>query len=369
MKILRPLFALLLVTSQTIVSAESVLVSKSWMTDCKQDVEGKTRCELINNKTSLTSERKLSVDRDDYNEFTLVLLSEERLEKGMSLPVEATIKIDNNQAISTTGVLSYRNERYAQFIANFSEIHEIIEQMQSGNYLSTDFSSFETNIKVMDKFSLSGFTRNLEKALSLDKRRTGSEATKSIRSKSFSHQSTDTKIVGQWLETWGDGTKITIYKEGKELVWLNKYSYGDEKSKKLYTENVNGVTRYYHNVEFYKDGEFFTIANNGDLQYWGQSGNFYDAKPYTKDFSIKSRQNDLKAAGEELLRDGLGKELPNDMFGTFGYQETLEGTNGRYWVAYLPKVDISFVSEKGSRKVIFVGQSRASAIRFMKENY
>ena len=362
MNILRSLFALLLVTSSAIASAESVLVSKNWMTDCKQDVEGKTRCELINNKTSLTSERKLSVERDDTSDFMLVILSKEAL--GIKLPaaIDVTIKVDSNEAFSTTGMVISRDDGYTQVEANFVRMDEILEQMKRGNQINTRFYSKETKKEVQDTFSLSGFTKNLKKALSQDKRRTKSEAKKSAKSG-------DAKIVGQWMENQGGAIKVTIYKDGRQFLRKMEGSDGSELTSKLFTKKVRGVTRFYDDIDNYEIGQFYTISSNGYLQYWGASGNYYDAKPYTKKFSNQSQQDDLKAATEKFLRDALGKELPDDMIGTFGDQETLEGTNGQHWVAYLPKAGISFVSEKGSRKVIFVGRSRASAIRFMKENY
>ena len=369
MNILKSLFALLLVTASATASAERVLVSKSWMTDCKQDVEGKTRCELINNKTSLTSERKLSVVRDDTSDFMLVILSKKAL--GIKLPaaIAVTIKVDSNETISTTGMAISRDDGYTQVEANFIRMDEILEQMKRGNQINTRFYSKETKKEVQDTFSLSGFTKNLKKALSLDKRRTKSETKKLAKSKPSSRKSGDAKIVGQWMENQGAAIKVTIYKEGSQFLRKMGGSDSSELTSKLFTKKVRGVTRFYDDIDSYEIGQFYTISSNGYLQYWGASGNYYDAKPYTKKFSDQSLQDDLKAATEDFLRDALGKELPDDMMGTFGDQETLEGTSGQHWVAYLPKAGISFVSEKGSRKVIFVGQSRASAIRFMKENY
>lgn len=368
-KILTHLLALLIITSSTIASAKTVSTNKNWVTNCTDNVfKGTSDCALLSRETSLNSNRTLLFERNNSNEFTLVILSPETAPRGLSTPTDVTIKVDRNRAISTHGVITYRNDGYAQLVANFSEIPEILEQMKRGSYISTKFFIDMGRQELVDKFPLFGFTKSLKKAFSLDKRRAKAETLRSAKPKLSSNQSKDEKIIGQWLSTWGGNSKITIYKDGKQLLEKSEYSDGSKGSKKLFTKNVNGVPRYYYDIEDYKMAGFYTISTDGYLEFWGQSGNYYTAKPYTKEFTAQTQQDDLEAATKSFLKDAIGKELPDDMYGTFGDQRTLDGTNGQYWVAYLPKVDISFVSEKGSRKVLFVGRSRAGAINFAKKS-
>ena len=184
MNIFRSFFALILAASPVIANAERVLVSKDWLTECQEDVfEGTTNCTLVNYKASLHSERVLVLERNHNDEFRLAILSEERGESGDVFTVHATIKIDENEIISTSGPFEFRNERYAQVKFDYSGTDKIIEQMKSGNYIYTKLI-LGTNLKILDKFSLSGFTKNLNKALSLDSRRPVSKSRSKFKSNS-----------------------------------------------------------------------------------------------------------------------------------------------------------------------------------------
>ena len=60
------------------------------------------------------------------------------------------------------------------------------------------------------------------------------------------------------------------------------------------------------------------------------------------------------------MSNGVGKKVPFDKWDIFGSPNTLDGTNGKYWVAYLPKIDVSFISEKSSDDVIYVGSGKSA---------
>ena len=51
------------------------------------------------------------------------------------------------------------------------DMPSILDQMKKGSYISTKIKIALTDSNFVDKFSLSGFTKNLNKALSMDKRR------------------------------------------------------------------------------------------------------------------------------------------------------------------------------------------------------
>ncbi len=88
--------------------------------------------------------------------------------------------------------------------------------------------------------------------------------------------------------------------------------------------------------------------------------------PDTKEFpeeilEIRERPQKLKAEAENFVSNGVGKKVPYEKWSIVGSPETLDSTNNKYWVAYLPDIDVSFVSEKASHKVIFAGYGKRSA--------
>ena len=52
---------------------------------------------------------------------------------------------------------------------------------------------------------------------------------------------------------------------------------------------------------------------------------------------------------------------------SFGYPETLKGTNNNYWVVYLPKIDVSFVSEKKSDIIQYAHRGYYAQTRLKEE--
>lgn len=66
-----------------------------------------------------------------------------------------------------------------------------------------------------------------------------------------------------------------------------------------------------------------------------------------------------------FVESGVGKKVPYDKWEIFGNPTTLDGTDNRYWAAYLDKAKVSFVSEKSSDEVIFVQYGKKSASEFL----
>ncbi len=84
-------------------------------------------------------------------------------------------------------------------------------------------------------------------------------------------------------------------------------------------------------------------------------------------FLGKSAENvnkDPLNIGKNGIKSLINKEVPHDKWSDWGYPETLEGTNNQYWIVYLEKANISFVSEKKSDKVLFAGFYKDSAIEY-----
>lgn len=74
--------------------------------------------------------------------------------------------------------------------------------------------------------------------------------------------------------------------------------------------------------------------------------------------------------GRENVKALVDKKVPYNKWDAWGSPETLKGTDDKYWVCYLPKANISFVSEKKTDLIIFADFNKGSAtwyINHMKE--
>lgn len=88
--------------------------------------------------------------------------------------------------------------------------------------------------------------------------------------------------------------------------------------------------------------------------------------PSTKEFpdeiaAIRERARKLKQEADDFIANGKGKKVPFAKWDIYGSPETLGGTNNKYWIVHLPEIDVSFVSEKTTDKVIFVGRGKKAA--------
>lgn len=71
--------------------------------------------------------------------------------------------------------------------------------------------------------------------------------------------------------------------------------------------------------------------------------------------------------GKENVENMIGKQVPYDKWSKWGNPVTLEGTNNKYWVAYLDSANISLVSEKSTDKVIYAGFNKNSAGEYLSK--
>ena len=78
--------------------------------------------------------------------------------------------------------------------------------------------------------------------------------------------------------------------------------------------------------------------------------------------AARKAEEQQQAEADNFLSNGVGKEVPFELWvsGIFRAPDTLDGTDGKYWVAYLPEIDVSFVSEKSSDEVLYVGHGKSA---------
>lgn len=79
---------------------------------------------------------------------------------------------------------------------------------------------------------------------------------------------------------------------------------------------------------------------------------------------VEDNSTDPLKLGETAIEALINKKVPYDKWSEWGQPETLEGTNNKYWIAYLEKANISFVSEKQSDKILFAGFDKNSALEY-----
>lgn len=82
---------------------------------------------------------------------------------------------------------------------------------------------------------------------------------------------------------------------------------------------------------------------------------------------ISSTNQDPLKIGIDSLRSLVGKKVPYENWNSWGSAKTLSGTNNEYWVVFLDKANISFVSEKASEKILFAGFGEQSAVTYLEE--
>lgn len=72
-----------------------------------------------------------------------------------------------------------------------------------------------------------------------------------------------------------------------------------------------------------------------------------------------------KKIADDFIANIKGKKFTFTKTEIYGTPETLEGTNNKYWIAYLPKIDVSFVSDKTTDEVIFVDRGKKAAPEYL----
>ena len=95
----------------------------------------------------------------------------------------------------------------------------------------------------------------------------------------------------------------------------------------------------------------FTVYDHGEEIGAGECENYLSRGKF-KSTGKKTVTNPL-GLEQEIVKEMAGKEIPYDYFFVLGSPETLPGTNNSRWVAYLPKANISFISNKPTDIITF----------------
>lgn len=75
----------------------------------------------------------------------------------------------------------------------------------------------------------------------------------------------------------------------------------------------------------------------------------------------------IRTAAISFVNNGFGQKVPYEKWNIMGVPRTLTGTNNSYWVAYIDKANVSFVSRKSDDVVIFVAFGEDKAKEFIAE--
>lgn len=70
--------------------------------------------------------------------------------------------------------------------------------------------------------------------------------------------------------------------------------------------------------------------------------------------TAKKTKKDPLGLGQATLDKLKGKKVPYHKWNRWGNPKTLSGTNNQRWVAYLPKANVSFISEKGTHIITYI---------------
>ena len=152
--------------------AETVLIHKKWETFCLNDPFTEvSQCMLLSDQIGGVG-RRLSLQREDDDEFVLYIL-DESVGEGLDSEqlTDVMIKIDSNRVLKTTGIARQRNPAIIELAIKLDDISSVISQMKKGNFMSTKVRFEGLNREYVDTFSLAGFTRNLKEAMLRDERR------------------------------------------------------------------------------------------------------------------------------------------------------------------------------------------------------
>jgi len=65
-----------------------------------------------------------------------------------------------------------------------------------------------------------------------------------------------------------------------------------------------------------------------------------------------SVENQQKISNEKYLF--VGQYVPYEKWSEYGNPQTLKGTNNKYWIAYLPKINTTFKARKSDDEIVRV---------------
>jgi hypothetical protein len=93
--------------------------------------------------------------------------------------------------------------------------------------------------------------------------------------------------------------------------------------------------------------------------------------PNTKEFpdeisAIREQIEMKQKLANEFLDTAKGKRISVEKWPEYGPTETLPGTDLTYWAAFLPRLEVSFVSRKDTDIVIFAGRGKSAASDYLR---
>lgn len=101
----------------------------------------------------------------------------------------------------------------------------------------------------------------------------------------------DGKMLGKWVVNWGYKYKAVILESDDGIFIKTLFSDGSGNTEKLAKSTVGNTIRYYEGGGKER-GEYYTISPNGDLQFWGQNGNYYTAPHTSEEATNQIVEND-----------------------------------------------------------------------------
>ncbi len=103
-------------------------------------------------------------------------------------------------------------------------------------------------------------------------------------------------------------------------------------------------------LRFKDDCEFY-LYDHGEETSVGKCENFLARDKFKP--TNKKTSTDPLGLGEKTVQGMVGKKIPYEYWDVLGSPDTLTGTNNSRWVAYLPKANISFISNKSTDIITF----------------
>lgn len=120
----------------------------------------------------------------------------------------------------------------------------------------------------------------------------------------------------------------------------------------------------------------YKIAANGDLIPFDFFGALPPIKPTVGDCVVatvpkikstsKKTATDPLGVGQAELDKLIGNKIPYQMWDEWGNPQTLPGTNNSQWVVYLPKANISFISNKKTDTITFANFGKGAEAQAKK---
>lgn len=156
-------------------------------------------------------------------------------------------------------------------------------------------------------------------------------------------KSNNQKVIGTWLVNNGYKYKQTYFYKGKSLFSKTSFSDGSGSTEKVkYIKMKNGTIKI-PNIDPY--GVYCLITPDKKLQFWGSSGNFLTAKIF-------------KEKKEVVPNIYVGQKVPYDKWDIYGSPKTLNGTNNKFWIVFLPKINMTFKAKKITDIIVSVEKGR-----------